>query len=158
MPATGNNVKFNYRTKMRNTKSSKRIKLPSTLIAPCGMNCRLCQAYIRDKKSCPGCRGDDSLKPKTRVTCKIKTCEKIVARKLKYCFKCDIFPCANLKHLDDRYIAKYGLSMIDNLNKINTLGIRQFIRNEIKRWSCPECGEMICAHKSTCLSCEYKWR
>lgn len=26
------------------------------LIAPCGMNCGTCIAYLRDKNKCPGCR------------------------------------------------------------------------------------------------------
>ncbi|PIP06949.1 MAG: GNAT family N-acetyltransferase, partial [Syntrophobacteraceae bacterium CG23_combo_of_CG06-09_8_20_14_all_50_8] len=88
---------------------------PTTLIAPCGMNCRLCQAYIRDKKPCPSCRGYDSGKSKSCVSCKIKNCEKIAKGNLKYCFGCDTFPCAKLKHLDNRYRTKYGMSMIDNL-------------------------------------------
>ncbi len=27
-------------------------------IAPCGMNCATCLAYLRDKNTCCGCRGD----------------------------------------------------------------------------------------------------
>ena len=30
-------------------KSTRTNPIPGTLIAPCGMNCRLCQAYARDK-------------------------------------------------------------------------------------------------------------
>jgi len=26
------------------------------LIAPCGMNCGACIAFMRDKNNCPGCR------------------------------------------------------------------------------------------------------
>ena len=29
--------------------------IPVKLIAPCGMNCRLCWGYVREKNSCPGC-------------------------------------------------------------------------------------------------------
>jgi hypothetical protein len=39
------------------------------------MNCGICQAYLREKNNCPGCRGDDTNKPITRVRCKIKNCE-----------------------------------------------------------------------------------
>ena len=41
-----------------------KVKLKKTtpdLIAPCGMNCSLCRAYGRERKPCPGCRGDDRL-------------------------------------------------------------------------------------------------
>ena len=29
------------------------------LIAPCGMNCNICMAYLREKNKCPGCREID---------------------------------------------------------------------------------------------------
>lgn len=44
------------------------------LIAPCGMDCAVCIAYVRNTNKCPGCRGDDSGKPVTRVECRIKNC------------------------------------------------------------------------------------
>ena len=139
------------RTKNTNT-------ISTTLIAPCGMNCRLCRAYVRDKQACPGCRGGDSFKSKACITCKIKNCDKVEKGKVKYCFSCDIFPCGRLNHLDKRYRTKYSMSMIDNLKNIKKSGIRHFIRNEKQRWICPVCGEIICVHKPKCLSCEYKWR
>ena len=130
----------------------------TALIAPCGMNCRLCSAYTRDKKPCPGCRGDNSIKPKTRVTCRIKNCEKIRQGKIWFCFSCDAFPCDRLNHLDERYRTKYGMSMIDNLMHIKKFGVRHFIRNEKKRWTCSECGQLICVHEPLCLFCGRKWR
>ena len=139
-------------------KSTKTNVIRSTLIAPCGMNCRLCYAYVRDVNVCPGCRGDDNYKSKSCLACHIKNCEKIVNGEVKYCFNCDSFPCARLKHLDKRYRTKYGMSIIDNLEDIRRLGIRRFIRNEKERWTCPECGELICVHKPQCISCGWKWR
>ena len=132
--------------------------IPTALIAPCGMNCRLCSAYTRDRKACPGCRGDNSSKAISCVSCRIKNCEKMPNGKIKYCFGCASFPCVRLKHLDKRYRTKYAMSMIGNLENIREFGIRQFIRNEKKRWPCPQCGEMLCVHKPQCISCGYKWR
>ena len=140
----------------------KTTTIPTTLIAPCGMSCRLCHGYIRDKNKCPGCRSIDrneSQKAKYRSKCKIRNCEHIIEGKTKYCSdKCDSFPCARLKQLDKRYRTKYGMSMIENLTSIHETGIRQFIRNEKLKWICPECGDLICVHKPTCLSCGYRWR
>lgn len=127
------------------------------LIAPCGLNCRLCRAYARDRNPCPGCRGDDTWKANACVTCKIKNCEKLVKGKLEYCFDCDEFPCALLDHLDKRYKTKYRTSVIDNLLSIKDFGIRNFIENENKKWTCPGCGAMLCMHKPDCLSCGYVW-
>ena len=146
---------------MTATKRKKTTTIPINLIAPCGMNCRLCWGYIRENNTCPGCRrinSQDSQKSKYRNRCKIKNCEQIAKGKIKYCSdKCDRYPCARLQQLDKRYRTKYGMSMIDNLKMINESGIRHFIRNEKVKWVCPECGEMICVHKPTCLSCGHKW-
>jgi Protein of unknown function (DUF3795) len=143
---------------MAKLKPKKTNAIPSALIAPCGLNCRLCRAYIRDRNTCPGCRGDDRLKSKTCVTCKIKNCEQITIGKSRYCFVCNSFPCEKLNHLDKRYRLKYGMSPVENLHNIKKFGIRHYLRNEKKRWACPQCGEMICVHQPLCLSCEYKWR
>ena len=136
------------------TKLSKNKKgFDKSLIAPCGMNCRLCQAYMREKSACPGCRGDDNLKTKTRVECRIKNCARLAESGANYCFQCDRFPCEWLNNLDKRYRTKYRMSMIDNLNAIKKYGIRRFIQNEKKRWACPSCGEIICVHKPHCSYC-----
>jgi Protein of unknown function (DUF3795) len=144
--------------RMTPVKSTMSDPIRTALIAPCGMNCRLCCAYTRDKKACPGCRGDDSVKPKTRVTCRIKNCEEIRQGKARYCFSCDRFPCDRLNHLDERYRTRYGMSMIDNLVHIKKFGIRHFMRNEKERWTCPECSQLLCVHKPQCLFCGHKWR
>ncbi len=138
--------------------STTKLAFRTSLIAPCGMNCRLCIAFSREKNPCPGCRGDDSIKTKTRVMCPIKTCEKRMRRGAKYCFGCDNFPCARLDHLDRRYRAQYGMSMTDNLERIRKLGVRQFMRDEKDRWTCPGCGGILCVHISHCPCCGYTWR
>lgn len=117
-------------------------------IAPCGMNCRLCIGYVRDKNKCDGC-----LTPNTKCSrkCTLRFCDK---RKGKYCdHTCASFPCARLKNLDKRYRVKYGMSMTENLMQIEEGGIRQFVRNENVRWQCSSCGELICVHRPTCLNC-----
>lgn len=130
----------------------------SILIAPCGMNCGLCYAYVREKNVCPGCRGEDRTKPKYCVVCRIKTCEKMAREGREFCFGCDTFPCARLKQLDKRYRTKYGMSMIENLGLIETFGMDHFLRIETERRTCPECGGVICVHKAECPSCGREWR
>jgi hypothetical protein len=140
----------------------KREEIPTGLIAPCGMNCRLCWGFIRGQNRCPGCRileGRDSKKSAYRRTCQIRNCEQFAKSTATFCADgCGRFPCARLKQLDKRYRTKYGMSMIDNLKQINELGARHFAGNESVKWACPECGELLCVHKPTCLSCGYQWR
>jgi hypothetical protein len=123
------------------------------LIAPCGMNCGICFAYLRKKNKCPGCRGDDTSKPVTRVNCKIKTCTVFQNNKLEFCFECGNFPCDNLKHLDKRYRTKYGVSTIEHLESIKQLGTNRFISNERAKWKCPACNGTICVHNRKCYTC-----
>jgi hypothetical protein len=59
--------------------------------------------------------------------------------------------------LDRRYRAKYGMSMIANLEAIRDFGIRNFIKAEKERWICPKCGKMLCVHKPQCLYCQHTW-
>jgi hypothetical protein len=123
------------------------------LIAPCGMNCGICMAYLREKNRCAGCRTPDEGKPISLLRCKIRTCVILKKSKAKYCCSCTEFPCANLKHLDKRYRTKYSMSMIENLNNIKSNGINRFLKAEKARWACPKCGGTICVHKGICVEC-----
>src|SRR6266498_4984233 len=122
----------------------------TSLIAPCGMNCSICMAYLRERNKCPGCRGRDIDKPVTRVECKIKNCEFFQKAEARFCFECGEFPCDRLQHLDKRYRTKYAMSMIENLESIRSIGVRKFLENEKVRWACPECGGVICVHNRYC--------
>ncbi len=125
-----------------------------TLVAPCGMNCSICVAYLREKNKCPGCRGSDANKPKTRVHCKIKTCPVMIEKGVSFCFECEEFPCKLLLYLDKRYRMKYHMSMIENLESIKNNGIESFLNNEKVRWLCSACGGTICVHEGLCHSCK----
>ncbi len=128
-------------------------QIKSLLIAPCGMNCALCLAYQREKNKCPGCNFVDASHPVTRSRCRIKKCNFFALGKSRFCFDCNKFPCTRLRQLDKRYKTKYGMSMIGNLNNINEGGIRKFIREEKVKWTCHNCGDLVCVHRDDCLQC-----
>ncbi len=135
-------------------KFQKRRLSPAALIAPCGMNCSLCYAFLREQNKCAGCRGADTGKGKSILQCSIRTC---TVRRGKFCSrKCERFPCERLHGLDKRYRTKYGMSMLDNLAKIENSGVRSFLRAEKTKWACPGCGETICVHKPACQACGRK--
>ncbi len=125
-------------------------------IAPCGMNCRLCIGFQRDKNKCLGCRYEDAIIYVTKESrhCVIKSCQKKSAD--GYCFECDSFPCRRLKNLDKRYRTKYHMSMLENLEYISQYGIDSFLNLEQQRWVCPGCHEIISVHRLNCLSCGIK--
>jgi hypothetical protein len=122
----------------------------STLIAPCGMDCAICRAFLREKNRCNGCY---SLDRAVNKNCRIFSCEKAWG---KYCFHCAEYPCKRLRQLDKRYRMKYGMSMIDNLESIREHGVRHFVKTERERWTCTACGGTIDVHHGRCSVCGKK--
>ena len=73
------------------------------LIAPCGMNCGICQGYLRDKNKCLGCREMKASKPNQCRKCTISHCDILKKNKMKFCSdKCKKYPCTRLKNLDKK--------------------------------------------------------
>lgn len=125
------------------------------LIAPCGMNCGICIGYLREKNACGGCfKKDDENKPGNCRSCTIANCEHLSFTESGFCYECKIYPCARLKRLDKRYRTKYGMSMIENLDSIQKSGMEAFLGYEQERWTCKECGAVICVHRNFCLDCK----
>lgn len=120
------------------------------LVARCGMVCGLCIGHLRAKNRCPRCNGDDADKPRHCVACRIKHCEERAAEE-GFCFGCATYPCARLRQLDRRYRSKYGMSLIENLETVRTLGLEAFVVRERERWRCPACGGVICVRREDCL-------
>ena len=130
------------------------IGFSSRLIAPCGINCRVCIAYLREKNPCNGCRDITKDKPKTRTQCRIKLCEHLQGRSHRFCVECHLYPCQRLRQMDFRYRSRYHLSIINNLKVIDHEGVRKFLQHEKIRWKCPQCGNILCVHKNVCLFCD----
>jgi hypothetical protein len=126
------------------------------LIAPCGMNCRICLGYFgytsagkRRKSICIGCI------PSGKGCAWIKKyCKKLLKNEIEFCYECSDFPCKHLKKLDSRYRERYAMSMIENLEYIRDNGMDDFLTQQEKKYKCPECGGIICVHNGICYSCE----
>ncbi len=140
-------------------KQEKTGNMKKELMAPCGMNCRLCVAYQYKEMNinkhgfhrtyCPGCipRGKNCTHMKD-------VCDRLGSGRVRFCFECDDYPCKRLKALDKRYRTKYHMSMIHNLDFIKENGLVSFLENEEKKWICPTCGGVICCHNGLCLHCQ----
>ncbi len=147
-------------------------EMKKELIAPCGMNCRLCIRYqfIKNdlnkkgfnKKYCSGCvpQGDNCTYMKNH-------CDLLGKGLVRFCYECEAFPCKRLKSLDKRYRTKYHMSMIENLELIKEYGMEEFLKKEEEKWRCPECVGVICCHNGLCLNCnldtlrsnkKYRWK
>lgn len=128
-------------------------EMKAELIAPCGINCSLCLAYLRDQNRCLGCTVPQAEKSKSRAQCKIKNCEHLAQTSSHFCYDCSIFPCASIKHLDKRYQTKYDTSVIENLNLIKNFGIEFFIDQQKQKHTCANCGGILCVHRENCMFC-----
>ena len=128
--------------------------MTNSLIAPCGMNCGICLAYLRDKNHCNGCREWSNNKPGYCRKCIIVNCELLHKTESNFCYDCEKYPCRRLKQLDTRYRAKYNMSMLENLQIIKESGLERFMQLEKERWTCPACGATICVHRNFCLNCK----
>ena len=128
------------------------------LLAPCGLNCSLCRAFVRDRKPCPGCRGGDNNKSNACLTCVIKHCGELSTSGHRFCFSCASYPCINLLHLDNRYRMKYGVSVIANLARIKAIGTESYVAEENAKWLCSKCGSRLSMHKAHCVTCGNSWQ
>ena len=46
--------------------------------------------------------------------------------------------------------------MLENLEAIRKHGIRKFVKTEKERWTCSDCGGIICVHRGFCFTCGKK--
>ena len=129
------------------------------LVAPCGMNCNVCAAYLavtHDVKSkglrmmyCIGCR------PRNKPCAFLKKrCDRLRNGNVNYCYECPTFPCDGLSAIDKRYRTQFRMSEIENLRLIRDEGIEAFLKAEERKWKCPKCGGVMSCHNGLCFSCD----
>jgi len=124
------------------------------LIAPCGMNCKVCGSYLRKKNPCSGCHGEYTGSNVThRHKCVIRNCDVIKLSESGFCFECLKYPCRRLRELNTRYRTDFDMSMIENLEFIRVNGLHAFVVKEHERWRCLKCGGVVCVHTRCCSVC-----
>lgn len=126
--------------------------IPTLMMAPCGMDCGVCAAHLREKNRCAGCLAVNGRKQGHCEVCSIKLCAERTSG-ATFCFDCARYPCRRLRQLDLRYRTRYGMSMLENLDRIREMGLDGFMALENTRWVCPSCGGTICVHDRRCYAC-----
>jgi hypothetical protein len=131
------------------------------LIAPCGMNCGICKAYLAYTNEAPRIRGKvtycSGCLPRAK-NCYIKRgCKNLSKHTFLSCSECDTLPCEKLARLDKRYRERYGMSMVENLKMLREKGMEDFLQSQAQKYSCPTCGTgVISVHDRKCYGCGYK--
>ena len=123
----------------------------ASLLAPCGMNCRVCYVHLKKKNPCQGCQGQVDSKPEHCRKCALKDCTQ--TKGLDFCSDCLSFPCAILKRMDKSYRLRYQVSLIENAIRCKTLGTKQYLSAEKQKWICLACGGVISLHDRVCSEC-----
>ncbi len=132
-------------------------KFTPDLIAPCGMNCGICRAYLAYTHGVPKKRGKVThcagCLPRAKNCYLIRGCPKLRKHEISSCTQCDTVPCKNLVHLDKRYRERYDMSMVENLRELKIKGMETFLKNQQEKYRCPNCGDIVCVHDRNCYSC-----
>ena len=131
------------------------------LIAPCGMNCGICKAYLAYSRGVPYKKGEVShcsgclVRNKNCAFIK-RDCEKLRKKQVRFCYECADMPCGRLSKLDAYYNAHYGKSMIENQKMIKTQGMDEFLEKQAEKYRCPSCGDIISVHDGKCYACGFQ--
>lgn len=134
--------------------------IKANMIAPCGLDCALCTGHLRGDRPCMGCNGPDDCKPDfCRTGCAIVHCETRKTLADGFCDSCEKFPCVDVMEKETRYSNAYPMveTPIGNLALIRQHGMERFLEQEQQRWSCPDCGAIICVHDGACSGCGAKY-
>ena len=107
------------------------------LIAPCGMNCAICSRYLSyvnnlKRSQCIGCRPRNM-----KCAYLFEKCTGInntSKGNTVFCFKCSQYPCKQINRIDVRYRNNYKMSMKDNLEYIEKMGIGKFIKHRFSQY------------------------
>ncbi len=136
-------------------------KFTPELIAPCGMNCGICKAYLAYSRGVPYKKGEVThcsgclVRNKNCAFIK-RDCPKEVGKLIRFCYECAEMPCKNLAKIDELYSARYGMSMVDNLKEIKAKGMDVFLKSQEEKYRCPSCGDVVSVHDGKCYACSYQ--
>lgn len=134
-------------------------KIPKELIAPCGMNCAICSRYLSyvnnlNKSQCIGCRPGNKKCSYLFGKCSgMNSTIKGNATSF-FCYECQEYPCKQINRMDSRYRKNYKMSVKDNLEYINKMGIDEFLNEQYKEHHCPRCDGLLSIHNRKCFNCD----
>lgn len=124
------------------------------MLAPCGMNCMVCYKHCYSKRPCSGCFNSDIDKPEHCRKCKIKDC--VVEMGFTCCYECSTYPCKQIIRLEKSYNMRYKTSLIENSMFVKEYGLAEFMEQQKKKYTCPDCGGIISIHDRECSECHNK--
>lgn len=129
-------------------------------IAPCGMNCGVCSAYLAHSHNIPKVRGKiwhcSGCRARPKNCSYIKgQCRLLSKGLISFCYECQEFPCEQLRKIDQRYRTSYGVSLIGNLREVRDTGLLHFLKRQTAQFRCRECRkDAVSVHNRKCYRCD----
>lgn len=113
------------------------------LVAPCGIDCGVCELYMckdspqlydylltrgipKEKLPCKGCRPSEGGCPVIGNSCATYSCVQL--KGVEFCHECDDFPCNKLHPASDRADVLPHNTKVFNLCTIESIGLDSFVK------------------------------
>lgn len=127
------------------------------LVAPCGLYCQECSAFLNGK--CGGCRSGRGLSKKYRKYCQIYEC--LNNKKIKICLGCKAFPCKFFDFFKAERLeeSSWFLDIWSNMKQIKEKGLINFLKNKAnwlkEREECAKKNGVKSCHECKRWPCEF---
>lgn len=134
--------------------------------AVCGLYCQACSWFIattedpkrlkrmaaqfhlsEEEGKCYGCRSNKRLPYCDK--CKMRACA--AGKGLDFCSECEAYPCDDLKQFQSAM--PHRIELWDNLERIKTVGYKQWLQEIRKNYACPQCQTVNSAYDLKCRKC-----
>lgn len=134
--------------------------------AVCGLYCEACSWFIAttedpeklkrlaaqrdwavEESKCYGCRSEKRLPYCGQ--CRMSACA--AERGIDFCSECEEYPCDDLKQFQSAMPHRIELSV--NLNRIKSIGYRQWLKEVRKNYVCPRCETINSTYDLKCRKC-----
>lgn len=120
-------------------------------LSVCGINCALCSAFLRKSNNCAGCQAPTKLITRRSCqNCLIRNCA--LNQGFEYCFQCADYPCSKVKNINQRYLKKYQIDLVEN-NRLAKVDMVNFIKVQLQQFTCHHCGAIVDQHNHKCSEC-----
>jgi len=103
-----------------------------------------------DNLNCDGCLGGGRISPHCR-DCAIRLCAEQKPG-VVHCAECNDFPCSIITDFNNDGLPHHA-EVIENLAHMREIGVENWIREQEKRWKCPNCGTSMHWYGGTCNKC-----
>ncbi len=125
--------------------------LNSDVISYCGVFCGGCPSY--HVGTCHGCRSEIVKQKRiSKWKCRKRLC--CLEKKYYSCGDCpDPKGCKIRKPLIKSYLTKYNIDLDQNAQNLSSLGPKDWLREQIRKYLCNQCGGVISPYDLICIQC-----